>query len=131
MIESLLYIDGEHCAGAEGQWHEVVDPATREIIGKTALATAADVDLAVVAANKAAAGWAATHADERARIIHRAADLIAERINDIARVLTLEQGKPVPDSLKEIDFGVQLLRYYAEGSPAHWWFATPLGKHQH
>ena len=114
MIESLLHIDGEDCAGADGRTYEIVDPATREALGKTALATAADVDRAVIAASKAAARWAATHADERASIIHRAADLISERIDNIAHTLTREQGKPIPDSRKEIDFGVQVLRYYAE-----------------
>jgi delta 1-pyrroline-5-carboxylate dehydrogenase len=53
-------------------------------------------------------------ATERARILHRAADLIVERVDAIADVLTREQGKPIPDAIKEIRFGVEVIRYYAE-----------------
>jgi succinate-semialdehyde dehydrogenase / glutarate-semialdehyde dehydrogenase len=53
-------------------------------------------------------------ATERARILHRAADLIVERLDAIADVLTREQGKPIPDAIKEIRFGVEVIRYYAE-----------------
>ena len=113
-MECLLFVDGARSTGSDRRWHEVRDPATSQPVGRTALATAEDVDRAVAAAAKAAPGWAATHADERARLLHRAADLIADRIDAIAELLTREQGKPVPDSRKEIDFGIQVLRYYAE-----------------
>ena len=58
--------------------------------------------------------WANTHADERAAIIHRAASLIEVNLDEIAKLLTREQGKPLVDSRKEILFGIQVLRYYAE-----------------
>ncbi len=80
----------------------------------SAIASAEDVDLAVAAAKAAFPAWAALHPDQRARIMHRAADLIMERIDAIAELLTREQGKPVPDSRKEIAFGVEVIRYYAE-----------------
>ncbi|MEJ5815577.1 aldehyde dehydrogenase family protein, partial [Salmonella enterica] len=85
-----------------------------EIVGTSALAGPADVDLAVAAAARAAPGWAALHADARAAILHRAALLIEQRIEAIAELLTREQGKPIPDSRKEIAFGVEVIRYYAE-----------------
>src|SRR5208282_3944994 len=59
-------------------------------------------------------GWAEMHADARAGILHRAANLIVERIATIADLLTREQGKPIPDAEKEIRFGVGVIRYYAE-----------------
>ena len=59
-------------------------------------------------------GWAEMHADARAGILHRAADLIVERTAAIADLLTREQGKPIPDAEKEIRFGVEVIRYYAE-----------------
>ena len=114
MLECALFIDGERRAPIGGGWHDVNDPADGTLVGRTAMATAADVDVAVSSAEKAASAWANTHADERARILHRAADLIEERIDDIATVLTREQGKPLVDSRKETAFGVQVLRYYAE-----------------
>ena len=84
-----------------------------------------DIDEAVVAAERALPLWAGTHADERARILYRAAEPIVERLDAVADLLTREQGKPIPDAIKEIRFGVDVVRYYAEegrrigGSIAH------------
>jgi len=114
MLECALFIDGKRRPAASGDWYRVHDPADGTLVGRTAMATAADVDLAVSSAERAASSWANTHPDERARILHRAADLIEERLEDIATVLTREQGKPMADSKKEIAFGIQVLRYYAE-----------------
>ncbi len=108
-----LLIGGRWEMAASKRW-EVRDPATADLVGTTPVARAADVDRAVDSAKAAAPGWAATTPAERARILHRGAALITDRIDDIALVLTLEQGKPLPDSLKEIAFGVQVLQYYAE-----------------
>lgn len=113
-METTLFYGGQWHAPVDEAWFTVVDPATRHTIGRTALASAKDVDLAVVAARKAQRGWAAMGADARAQILHAAADRIAARADAIARLLTAEQGKPVPDSRKEIDFGVEVIRFYAE-----------------
>ena len=78
------------------------------------MAGAEDIDRAVARAARAQFAWAATHADERAAILVRAADLIEARREEIAALLTREQGKPLRDSRKEIGFGVAVIRYYAE-----------------
>ena len=114
MRERELFIDGVWRPAQAGRRLEIRDPATGERVGSTALADAADVDAAVRAARRALPGWAATHPDARAKILRRAADLIEERLPAIADVLTREQGKPLPDSEKEIGFGVEVIRYYAE-----------------
>lgn len=113
-METTLFYGGEWHLPAKEAWFTVVDPATGRPIGRTALAGAVDVDRAVDAARAAQRDWAAIGADARARILHAAADRIAERADAIARLLTLEQGKPVGDSRKEIDFGVEVIHYYAE-----------------
>jgi len=114
MRERDLFIDGRWRPAAVGRRRDVFDPATGERVGSTAIAEAADVDAAVAAAERALPGWAATHPDARARVLHRAADLIDERLRTIADLLTREQGKPIPDAEKEIRFGVEVIRYYAE-----------------
>jgi succinate-semialdehyde dehydrogenase / glutarate-semialdehyde dehydrogenase len=114
MHERELFIGGEWRAAKSGQRLEIHDPASGERVGSTALADATDIDLAVAAAKRALPEWAGTHADARAAILHRAADLIVERITSIADLLTREQGKPIPDAEKEIRFGVEVIRYYAE-----------------
>jgi succinate-semialdehyde dehydrogenase/glutarate-semialdehyde dehydrogenase len=114
MRERDLFIDGRWRAAASGRRLEIQDPATGERVGSTALADGGDVAAAAAAAERALPGWAATHPDARARILRRAADLIEDRLPAIAELLTREQGKPIPDAEKEIRFGVEVIRYYAE-----------------
>ncbi len=109
-----LFIDGRWVAPLEGGYRNVIDPATNEITGATAIATMPDLEKAVQAAHKAFPVWAGMMPDSRAVILHRAASLIDERVDHIAALLTREQGKPLPDSRKEILFGAEVLRYYAE-----------------
>ena len=113
-MDRKLYIDGRWCDAISGATAVIHDPATGEPVGTSAIASVADVDAAVVAATHAFPAWATMHPDKRAEIMHGAADLITERIDAIAELLTREQGKPVPDSKKEIAFGVEVIRYYAE-----------------
>ncbi|MBV8439158.1 MAG: aldehyde dehydrogenase family protein [Hyphomicrobiales bacterium] len=114
MGERQLFIDGRWRPAQNGKQLAINDPATGEPVGSTALADAADIDAAVNAAERAFPRWAATHPDARARILHDAADLIVERLPTIAELLTREQGKPISDAEKEIRFGVEVIRYYAE-----------------
>lgn len=114
MIDRGLYIGGRWRKATSGEVVDVHDPATGQLVGRTALGDAADIDLAVEAAATAAPEWAAMPSGERARIMHLAAELIEQRIDAIADVLTREQGKPLADSRKEIAFGALVLRYYAD-----------------
>jgi succinate-semialdehyde dehydrogenase/glutarate-semialdehyde dehydrogenase len=114
MQDRELFIDGRWRAAREGRRATIADPATGESVGSTAIADARDIDDAIAVAKHALPLWAQTHADERARVLHRAADLIVERLDAIADLLTREQGKPIPDAVKEIRFGVAVIRYYAE-----------------
>jgi len=114
MSERGLLIGGAWRAAVDGATREVRDPATGEFVGRSALAGPRDIDAAVEAARDAAAAWAATHSDERCAILRRAADLLDAHRDEIADLLTREQGKPLPDSAKEIAFGAEVMRYYAE-----------------
>ncbi len=107
-----LLIDGAW-VGAAGE-REIRDPATGELVGRSAIAAARDVDAAVAAAQRAAPDGRRLTPTSAARILRRAADLVEAATPEIAELLTREQGKPVPDSAKEIAFGVEVLRYYAE-----------------
>ena len=113
-MERKLFIDGKWVDAAGGGRASIPDPATGDLVGTSAVAGRADVGLAVAAASRALPGWSRMHPDERARILHRAADLIEQRVETIAELLTREQGKPIPDARKEILFGVEVINYYAE-----------------
>lgn len=101
-----------------GRWEprterfDVIDPATGAAAGSCARAVPADVDEAVREAR--ASTWPDLHPDERCDVLRRAAQVIRDNVDDIARMLTLEQGKPIPDSRKEILFGATVFDYYAE-----------------
>src|SRR5260370_15757107 len=114
MRERNLMVDGRCRPPSSGRRLAIRHPETGDLVGSTALADGADVDAAVAAAERAFPVWANAHPDERARILKRAADLIEERIPAIAELLTREQGKPIADSEKEVRFGIDVIRYYAE-----------------
>ena len=86
------FIDGQPVAG-DGKPFDVMDPSTGEILGQTRDATAAEVDHAVDAARRAFPGWAATQGDKRKAILHKIADLIEARADEIAAVECLDAGQ--------------------------------------
>ena len=96
MYDRELFIDGRWRAAREGRRATIADPATGEPVGSTAIADTNDIDDAVAAAKHALPLWAGTHADERARILHRAADLIVERLDAVADLLDSGAGKTDP-----------------------------------
>jgi acyl-CoA reductase-like NAD-dependent aldehyde dehydrogenase len=109
-----LLIDGRWRPPVDGGSVVICDPANGEPVGTSAVAGPSDIDAAVIAAARAQPQWGRSQPDERATILRAAADRIVSAIDDIALLLTREQGKPLVDSRKEILFGVEVLRYYAE-----------------
>lgn len=103
-----------------GRWEagttiaRVHNPATGQLVAHYAVATAQDVDRAASAASSDGATWGRMHPDRRSEILLRGANAIRQNVEEIARILTLEQGKPIPDSIKEILFGASVFEYYAE-----------------
>ena len=108
-----FFIDGAWHLPSGAERFDIVEPATGKPVGSTLLADERTVDQAVQAAERAAPAFAAMPAGERTAILERAADLIEARADEMAVLLTREQGKPVADNLKEIRFGATVLRYYA------------------
>ncbi|MFD5223060.1 NAD-dependent succinate-semialdehyde dehydrogenase [Streptomyces tendae] len=109
-----MYIAGEWCQGGTGRTAPIVNPATEKVIGEVPLATAADLDRALDAATEGFRIWRGTPIAERTRILHAAADLIAERAADIGRVMTREQGKPLRESTGEARRTAETLRWHAD-----------------
>nr|WP_244301081.1 aldehyde dehydrogenase family protein [Leucobacter insecticola] len=123
--DRLLCIGGEWVPALSGEIVEVRDPATGEVIATSAVAGSADVDRAVAVAKVGFQSWKQLTADERSEILLRAAVYIDERTPAMAELLTREQGKPVLDSVKEISFGAQVIRYYAEQGRRVWGTVRP------
>jgi acyl-CoA reductase-like NAD-dependent aldehyde dehydrogenase len=94
-MDYRMFIAGEWIESESGATMESTSPATGETIGKVPEGTRADADRAIAAANAAWREWAARSPFDRAKTMERVADLVVERRDDLARTLTLDQGKPL------------------------------------
>ncbi|MGE5723267.1 MAG: NAD-dependent succinate-semialdehyde dehydrogenase [Sphingomonadales bacterium] len=108
-----MIIDGEQVFAGDRRTHKVVNPATGETIGELPLADAADLDRALAAAQRGFAQWRNSTPQERAAVLQGAARLLVERADDIARIATMEQGKPFPEARLEVMMVVNLFNFYA------------------
>ncbi|MGH2899812.1 MAG: NAD-dependent succinate-semialdehyde dehydrogenase, partial [Solirubrobacteraceae bacterium] len=108
-----LYINGRWEAGTRDPI-EVSDPATGRVIKRIANATPEDGIRALDAADGAAEAWAATPPRTRAEILRRAFDLLQERRDDFALLMTLEMGKPLAEANGEVTYGGEFLRWFSE-----------------
>jgi succinate-semialdehyde dehydrogenase / glutarate-semialdehyde dehydrogenase len=97
-----LYIDGKFIEGEGRKSQEVVNPANREIVGHLPHATEADLEAALQAADRAFASWRKSSPTDRSAILRKVAQLTRDRAADIARNMTLDQGKPLSEALGEV-----------------------------
>lgn len=109
-----LFINGEWRDAIGGETIEVTDPATDEVIGKIAHARKADLDLALQAADKGFKIWRDTAPFERSKMMRKAADILRERADNIAWLMTREQGKPLAQSKMEIMGAADTIDWFAE-----------------
>src|SRR5689334_22584324 len=113
--QKKLLINNEWRDASGGKTMDVVNPATEEVIASVAAATRDDVDAAVAAARAALNGpWGRMSARDRGRLVSRLADRLSERADDVARLETLHNGKPIFESRQiEIPAAAECLEYYA------------------
>jgi succinate-semialdehyde dehydrogenase/glutarate-semialdehyde dehydrogenase len=109
-----LFVDGAWVASSDGARLEVVDPADGVPLGSVASATRDDVRRAIDAAASALPAWSALSAKERSAILRRWFDLMVESADDLAVILTAEQGKPLAEAKGEILYGAAFVDWYAE-----------------
>ena len=112
-METRLLIGGEQAEGA-GAPLDVENPATEETLAGLRAAAPEQVDAAIAAASEAAPGWGATPALERAELLHEVANRLRARTEEIARVMTLEGGKPLLENRDEVGWTAAAFDYYAE-----------------
>ena len=112
MYENLsFYIDGKFVPASNGRGQDVVNPASGKVLANVPHASKADLDAALVAADKAYQKWRKVSAFERGKLLRKAADLVRARAEDIAKVLTQEQGKPLAESRLEVSKWCQASGY--------------------
>ena len=113
--EHGLVIGADRRSAASGQTLDVLDPSNGSCLGRVPAGGQADVDLAVAAARKALDGpWGRMTPSDRSRLIWRLAESLLDHAEELATINTLENGKPIGDSLNgEVPFTADVFRYYA------------------
>ena len=109
-----LYVGGEWSPAMAGSKKPVTNPATEEVIGTTADASADDLDRALAAAERGLAIWRNTGSWDRATKLRRVSELIRERVETIATIMTLETGKPLAESRGETGGSADQFEWYSE-----------------
>jgi succinate-semialdehyde dehydrogenase/glutarate-semialdehyde dehydrogenase len=105
-------IDGEWVSGDD--WIIVDNPATGAVLGRVPKLGREETERAIAAAERVQPAWSALLAADRARILRRFHDLMIERIDDLAALLTAEQGKPIAEAKGEIRYAAAFIEWYAE-----------------
>lgn len=112
--DTKLMIDGTWRCGVEGKSIPVIDPATTAVIGSVSCATVPDLDAALASADSGFKVWSATSSMQRSRLMRAAAELLRERSDRVAYVVTREQGKPLKEAKGEVLLAAEVIDWFAE-----------------
>ena len=113
-LKEANFIDGAWVAADSGKTIDVTNPATGEVIGTIPNSGTAETNRAIDAASSAFASFSATPLAERVALLHKLHDALMDNQKDLAELLTIEQGKPLFESMGEIGIGAQYVRWFAE-----------------
>lgn len=114
LFRELAYVDGKWCAARDAATRDVTDPATGAVLGAVATLGSQEAGRAVDAAARALVNWRALLPQERAARLRAWYDAIMAAKEDLAVLMTLEQGKPLAESRGEIDYAAGFVEWYAE-----------------
>lgn len=124
-----LFINGQWVAPVGGEYFDVLNPTTEEVIRTVARAKSADVDAAVAAAKEAFTSWSETTGTERAVYLRAMADLVEKHTEELSKLETIDCGKPLPEAAWDFEDVAGCFRYYAtaaEGLDARQYESVPL-----
>jgi succinate-semialdehyde dehydrogenase/glutarate-semialdehyde dehydrogenase len=109
-----MYIDGRWCDGPGGATLAVINPADESTVAEVAYGGRAEADRAIEAATRAFPAWSALSVYDRAKVLKKAAELLRDRADTVARTLTREQGKPLPEAKAEVMHSADTFEWFAE-----------------
>ena len=122
----LNHIGGQWIESPSGRTYTITNPARRsQVLGEFQTSTGEDVHAAVEAAAGALPGWTATPAPQRADILYRALEVMRQRAEEIARTITVEEGKPLPDARGEVKRAMNITEYAAGEGRRLFGYTTP------
>lgn len=114
LLRNQAYIDGKWCDADNGETLAVINPANGKNVADVAKCGAAETRRAIEAAERAQAGWREATAKERAAVLRKWLDLMLDAQEDLAQIMTAEQGKPLAESRGEIAYGASYIEWFAE-----------------
>ena len=114
LLQRRAYVDGAWVEGDEGETFAVVDPATGETLAEVPRLGAAETRRAIAAARRALPAWRARTAKDRGGVLRRLSDLMLERVDELAALLTREQGKPLAEARVEIAYAASFYEWFGE-----------------
>ncbi|HJW54504.1 MAG TPA: NADP-dependent succinate-semialdehyde dehydrogenase [Burkholderiaceae bacterium] len=114
LLRQQAYLNGQWCNADNGETFPVTNPATGEVIGSVPNMGAAEARRAIVAANEAWRGWRAKTAKERSAVLRKWNDLMLANADDLALIMTTEQGKPLAEAKGEIAYAASFIEWFAE-----------------
>ncbi|QEU07750.1 NAD-dependent succinate-semialdehyde dehydrogenase [Paracoccus yeei] len=114
LLQTRAYVAGEWIEADDGATFDVVNPARGDVIARVADLSRAEVGRAIAASAQAMKGWAARTAKERAQVLRKWFDLMMENQDDLGRILTAEQGKPLAEAKGEIAYGASFIEWFGE-----------------
>jgi succinate-semialdehyde dehydrogenase/glutarate-semialdehyde dehydrogenase len=114
LLHDQAFIDGAWAGADTGATFEVRNPATGEVLARVADLAPADVERAILAAERAQVDWRERPAKERAKLLRAWFDLITAHTEDLARLITAEQGKPLYEARGEVAFGASFVDWFSE-----------------
>lgn len=113
-VNTGTFIDGQWGEAASGARFDVLNPATEEVIATVADGGPEDAQRAIETAGRVQKEWAATPPRERSEILRRAYDLIMERQDELALIMTTEMGKPLAEAKGEVAYAAEFFRWFSE-----------------
>ena len=131
-VPTGLLIDGEWRDASSGKTFDVMDPATGKVLLSVQDANSDDAMAALDAADRAQKSWALSAPRDRAEILRRGFEMVQERAEDFALLMTLEMGKPLAEARGEVTYGNEFLRWFSEETVRHYgrYFTSPEGKNK-
>jgi len=114
LLRSQAYVNGQWSDADSGETFDVLDPATGNVVASVAKCGTAETRRAIEAAERAQIEWRKTIVKERANLLRRWFTLIMEAQEDLARIMTAEQGKPLAESRGEVAYGASYVEWFAE-----------------
>jgi succinate-semialdehyde dehydrogenase/glutarate-semialdehyde dehydrogenase len=114
LLRTHAYLDGQWVDADSGERFPVVDPATGETVAQVPRMGAEETRRAIEAAQRALPGWKHRTAKERARVLHRLAELMDQRKDELAALMVTEQGKPLAEARAEVEYALSFYEWFGE-----------------